>query len=853
MGNILWSVDKKIYSDKEDHTLAITGWAITRDQSECDFILYGSGKELSVPEPSRCERADVAKDLKETKDIKEVGNVGFTVKIPEIIKLAEEHEKLQLALRAGDEKEIIWEATAAEVKDFCEESLIEYHIDEEQITQESILTVRGWVVNQLEPDEIFVQGTDGKVLECTITRQRRPDVEEAKGISEEEKRNLGFSITVNLENTNDQNICICFRGKDVQKIYTVNVKKIKRENTGLYQQMKLLSLKNRQKNQEYIKKNGIGRFIRYVRNSQLKDGDQDYEDWLKDHVAFRKELKRQRNAVFSYSPLISIVMVVTDTDEQRLKSVIDAYTEQTYGNWQLCLADACEGEETGEFLRKKYKKEIRLSYKKVTENNGISGNLNASLKLAMGEYVLFAGQEIIPEPDALFQMVKAITEKKADMIYTDEDEISADGKHYSDPEFKPDFNLFRLRENNYIGQFWAIRKEILEQAGKFDPEYDGAQDYDMLLRCSEQAENIVHIPKILCHSMKAENLITEEQEKKNWEAGRKALEEHYRRAEVSATAELADKKGWYRSHLTISGEPMISVIIPSKDHINDLELCISSIEEKTTWKNYEIIIVENNSVEKETFVYYETLKNRYPNVRILTWKKEFNYSAINNFAAAHAKGEYLLFLNNDVKSINPDWLEEMLGVCQRPEVGGVGAKLIYPDNTIQHAGCVIGMGGIAGHMFVDMPADRTGYLHKASLLQDMSAVTAACLLMKKEVFEQAGGFTEELAVAFNDVDLCLKVRKNGYLIVYDPYAKLYHMESKTRGAEDSKEKVRRFQTEIEYMRCHWIDILKNGDPCYNKNLSLTKWNYSLKPIPGMETEAGQKKEKTGRKSCRKYQ
>ena len=193
-------------------------------------------------------------------------------------------------------------------------------------------------------------------------------------------------------------------------------------------------------------------------------------------------------------------------------------------------------------------------------------------------------------------------------------------------------------------------------------------------------------------------------------------------------------------------------------------------------------------------------------------------------------------------------MEEMLGVCQRPEVGGVGAKLIYPDNTIQHAGCVIGMGGIAGHMFVDMPADRTGYLHKASLLQDMSAVTAACLMMKKEVFEEAGGFTEELAVAFNDVDLCLKVRKSKHLIVYDPYAKLYHMESKTRGAEDSVEKVLRFQTEIEYMRCHWIDILKNGDPYYNKNLSLAKWNYSLKPIPGMETaEDGQKKEKTGRK------
>ena len=448
----------------------------------------------------------------------------------------------------------------------------------------------------------------------------------------------------------------------------------------------------------------------------------------------------------------------------------------------------------------------------------------------MGEYVLFAGQEIIPEPDALFQMVKAITEKKADMIYTDEDEISADGKHYSEPEFKPDFNLFRLRENNYIGQFWAIRKEILEQAGKFDPEYDGAQDYDMLLRCSEQAENIVHIPKILCHSMKAENLITEEQEKKNWEAGRKALEEHYRRAEVSATAELADKKGWYRSHLTISGEPMISVIIPSKDHINDLELCISSIEEKTTWKNYEIIIVENNSVEKETFVYYETLKNRYPNVRILTWKKEFNYSAINNFAVREAQGEYLLFLNNDVEIITENWLEEMLQLCQQKDVGMVGAKLYYPDDTIQHAGVVIGFGGIAGHCFVQQKRGTTGYCHRIICAQDYSAVTAACMMVKKSAFDAVGGLSEELAVAFNDIDFCMKLRKAGYLIVYNPYAELYHYESKSRGLEDTPEKVARFNKEIATFEKKWPEILKNGDPYYNPNLTLKSQDFSLKRI-----------------------
>ena len=348
------------------------------------------------------------------------------------------------------------------------------------------------------------------------------------------------------------------------------------------------------------------------------------------------------------------------------------------------------------------------------------------------------------------------------------------------------------------------------------------------LRCSEQAKNIVHIPKILCHSMKAENLITEEQEKKNWEAGRKALEEHYRRAEVSATAELADKKGWYRSHLTISGEPMISVIIPSKDHINDLELCISSIEEKTTWKNYEIIIVENNSVEKETFVYYETLKNRYPNVRILTWKKEFNYSAINNFAVREAQGEYLLFLNNDVEIITENWLEEMLQLCQQKDVGMVGAKLYYPDDTIQHAGVVVGLGGVAAHVLCKLPRDAEGYMGRLRCVQEISAVTAACMMVKTSVFKAVGGFDEELKVAFNDIDLCMKVRKYGVKIIFTPYAELYHYESKSRGMEDTPEKQLRFSREVNCFRRKWERELLKGDPYYNPNLTLNNTDCSLR-------------------------
>ena len=297
---------------------------------------------------------------------------------------------------------------------------------------------------------------------------------------------------------------------------------------------------------------------------------------------------------------------------------------------------------------------------------------------------------------------------------------------------------------------------------------------------------------------------------------------------VSHTADL----GFYRVKYPVQGHPLISIIIPNKDEKETLEKCLESIRKNTLYENYEIIIVENNSTTDEIFEYYKKL-SKDPRIHLICWKREFNYSAINNFGVKNARGEYLLFLNNDVTVITEDWLNEMLGVCQRTEVGAVGVKLIYPDNTIQHAGCVVGMGGIAGHMFVDMPADRTGYLHKASILQDMTAVTAACMMMKRSAFEKAGGFTEELAVAFNDVDLCLKTGKAGYLVVYDPYVKLYHMESKTRGAENNETKMRRFQNEIEYMRSNWIDILKNGDPNYNKNLSLNKWNYSLRPLQGM--------------------
>lgn len=581
-----------------------------------------------------------------------------------------------------------------------------------------------------------------------------------------------------------------------------------------------------------------------------------YGPWYRAYIPTEETLETQRKQKFDYSPLISIAVPAYQTPVEFLRQMIESLIVQTYSNWELCIVNASpDNEEMQKVLAEYSAGDSRVRFCNLKENLGIAENTNRAFAMTKGEFVGLLDHDDLLAPNALYEIVKILQDHpQADALYTDEDKVTTELDEHFQPHLKPDFNLDLLRSNNYICHFFVVRKSIVEKAGGFRKEFDGAQDYDFIFRCTENAGEVLHVPEILYHwrTHKASTADNPASKMYAFEAGKRAIEAHLERTgtkgEVSHTQDL----GFYRVKYPVQRKPLVSVIIPNKDEKETLQTCLEMLEKNTGYQNFEIIIVENNSTTDEIFRYYKEL-SRNRKIHLLRWGKEFNYSAINNFAVAHAKGEYLLFLNNDVKSINPDWLEEMLGVCQRPEVGGVGAKLIYPDNTIQHAGCVIGMGGIAGHMFVDMPADRTGYLHKASLLQDMSAVTAACLLMKKEVFEQAGGFTEELAVAFNDVDLCLKVRKNGYLIVYDPYAKLYHMESKTRGAEDSKEKVRRFQTEIEYMRCHWIDILKNGDPCYNKNLSLTKWNYSLKPILGMETEAGQKKEKTGRKSCRKYQ
>lgn len=612
----------------------------------------------------------------------------------------------------------------------------------------------------------------------------------------------------------------------------------KKEKAGRIQWNRMLKKLNPytiKKGFRYLKHYGPKEF--WIRlHERFEPEEVPYGPWYEAYVPDESELEKQRKHRFTYEPLISVAVPAFCTPETFLIQMVESLLAQTYSNWELCIANGSPEDTVMKGVLEQYmKKDSRIRVSELTENKGIAGNTNAALEMAEGEFVGLLDHDDLLAPNALYEVVRALeADRELDAVYTDEDKVTTELDEHFQPHLKPDFNLDLLRSNNYICHFFVVRRSVVKKAGGFRQEFDGAQDHDFIFRCVETARKVGHIPEILYHwrTHKASTADNPASKMYAFDAGKRAIEAHLERTGTEGVVTHTPDLGFFRVKYPVQGNPLVSIIIPNKDEKETLKDCIESIRKKTEYENYEIIIVENNSTTEEIFQYYKELSQD-PRIRLLRWKKEFNYSAINNYGVSHARGEYLLFLNNDVKIITPGWIKEMLGVCQRPEVGAVGVKLIYPDNTIQHAGCVIGIGGIAGHMFVDMPANRTGYLHKASILQDMSAVTAACMMMKRTAFEEAGGFTEKLSVAFNDVDLCLKVRKNKKLIVYDPYVELYHMESKTRGAEDSTEKVRRFQEEIEYMRCQWIDILKNGDPYYNKNLSLTKWNYSLRPLQGM--------------------
>lgn len=547
-----------------------------------------------------------------------------------------------------------------------------------------------------------------------------------------------------------------------------------------------------------------------------------------------EELSRQWKENFQYAPLISIVVPLYKTPEKYLGQLVKSVQSQTYGNWELCLSDGSGKDSPLEkYLSRLESQEPRV---KVVRNSGqlqISKNTNVALQAASGEFIAFADHDDLLSEDALYECVKALQkEPETELIYSDEDKVSMNGKHYFQPHFKSDYNPDLLCSMNYFCHLVVVKKKLLEKAGMLDAAFDGAQDYDFVLRCTEHTDKIFHIPKVLYHWRAHENSTAENPESKRYafEAGKRAVQAHLDRLKIPATVEMGEYPGLYRVHYQWKEQPLVSILIPNKDHVEDLDKCIQSIEQRSNYRNYEFIIIENNSELPETFEYYKRLEAENKKARVVYWEKGFNFSAINNFGAGFAKGEYLLLLNNDTEMIGPDCLWELLGPCMREDVGITGARLYYEDGTIQHAGVVIGFGGIAGHTFIGFDKEANGYFSRIICAQNYSAVTAACMMTKKSVYQEVGGLTEDLVVAFNDIDYCMKVKKFGKLIVYNPYAELYHYESKSRGLEDSPQKQERYYKEMKYFVTKWQEFMDQGDPYYNPNLTLSKADFSLRQV-----------------------
>lgn len=803
MGDFCFSIDEERYDDRHGHVLSLDGWYSHPDRKTYGFELLGDGYDtVELPEIQRRERPDVAQALG-----CEFGDFlpGFTVQIPEVLKLAEKYQSLELFLRDGEERVSIWEISADELDELIKENLVQYHLDRVEILYDTMLEIQGWVVDQRGSVEVTVHQEDASLLDCRISRGRRPDVVERRNLDEEYKtQEIGFRISAALPEIKGGEIILHFCGDSVTKTYTIDIEELRKQNKPK------------------------GFLSRLFGKESVAEGG--YEAWLARHKVDKRTLRRQKHAAFAQKPLISIVIPLYCTPLPYLKELLESVRRQSYENWQLCLADGSPDDKVKEFIEKHYGREKRIVYRKLEENGGISVNTNEAVALAAGEYLMLCDHDDTLEPDALYEIVKAINDTGADVLYTDEDKVSMDGRHYFDPNFKPDFNLFRLRENNYICHIFVVKKSLTDETGLLRSEFDGAQDFDFILRCCEKAQKITHIPKVLYHWRCHMDSTAADPSSKAYayEAGRKAVREHYQRLGIDAKVEMTERPGWYRSHVKVQGNPLISVIIPNKDHTDDLELCLFSMTRKSTYRNYEILIVENNSEKEETFEYYRKLPDRYPKARVLTWEKEFNYSAINNFAAKEAKGEYLLFLNNDVEILTPDWMEEMLQNCQQENVAAVGAKLYYPDDTIQHAGVVLGLGGIAGHIMCRASKEDPGYFGRMISVQEISAVTAACMMVKKSDFDAVGGLDETFQVAFNDIDLCMKFRAAGKKIIFTPYAELYHYESKSRGLEDTPEKQFRFDKEVKRFQEKWAQQLEMGDPYYSPNLSVTEGDCSLR-------------------------
>ena len=683
----------------------------------------------------------------------------------------------------------------------------------------------GWAVSSVAENEIEITVTDEKKepVDAIVTWAARPDVGLAK-YGDPKAGHVGIFLEIPF--SGQHLVTVHFKEKDAQG--SVISEQSLPLNPALIAARKFF----KESKAQYV---NTKKSLVWLKKKLTRNEYADYDTWLRIMRVSRQELFAQRKTKFSYAPKFSVVVPLYHTPAKFLKDLVRSMMYQSYANWELCLVNASpEDVHLTSLLENWAMRDKRIRVIRLEKNLGIAQNTNAGIEASTGEFIAFLDHDDFLEPDALFCYVDALNKDKTiDVFYSDEDKTDEYAAHYFYPHFKSDFNIDLLHANNYMCHFLAVRKSLVDTVGGLNEKFDGAQDYDFVLRLTENTKKIYHCPRILYHWRCSNQSTAASQGNKMYaiHAGKAALNAHYKRIGWNARAQEGAVDGWYQTKFTLKEEPLVSILIPNKDHTDDLDVCLNSFFERADYQNYEFIIIENNSVLPETFAYYEKIEKEHDNVKVVYWEAGFNYSAINNFGFKFAKGDYIMLLNNDVELITPDIFQSMLGFCMRPEVGIVGAKLLYNDHTVQHAGVLVGAGGLADHVFKGIHEDDPGYMGRAISSQDVSAVTAACLLVKRSVYEEVGGLEEEFQVAFNDVDFCLKVRKAGYLIVYDADVKLFHYESKSRGMEDTTDRFIRFGNEMMLLNSKWDILSTFVDPYYNPNLSYLEYykiNHTIK-------------------------
>lgn len=691
------------------------------------------------------------------------------------------------------------------------------------------LTITGWALDTITKESpTFTINNENQVSAYNIQRVLREDVNQI--YQTEPAIEAGFVVT--LEGIKQKKV-LPFHFQSSAHVITVDFPLNKKYPVipGTEDKVTRLWIKAK-KGFKYMAKNGISHTIQRAKIEKLRN-QASYPNWLARNEVLDIEAMTQEIATFHYQPKISIAMPVYNVEEKWLRLCIDSILNQVYTNWELCMVDDASTDPNVKKILTEYQQldeRIRVVFRE--QNGHISEATNSALAIATGEFVALLDNDDELAINAFYEVVKVLNENpELDLIYSDEDKIDMDGNR-SDPAFKPDWSPDLLLGTNYISHLGVYRRSILEEIGGFRKGYEGSQDYDLVLRFTEKTtkERIKHIPKVLYYWRMLPTSTAVDQGSKGYafEAGLRAVQDALVRRGINGHATHGAANGLYDVYYDIESEKLVSIIIPTKNGYKDVQRCVSSIIEKTTYQNYEIIMADNGSTDPKMHELYAEFEQQLPGrFFVESIDIPFNFSTINNRAAKKAHGEYLLFLNNDTEVITENWLTLMVSFAQQERIGCVGAKLLYPNNTVQHAGVILGLGGVAGHGHYGYPHGDLGYFGRLAINVNYSAVTAACLLMKKADFDAVGGFEEAFTVAFNDVDLCLKVQALGRDNVWLHEAELYHFESQTRGYDDKGKKKKRFEQEKVMMEEKWGPLIEN-DPFYNPNLTRDIPNFSLR-------------------------